>query len=139
MFGFERREKEPATTPEPTITKEIALAFLQNEDLTVEDISELAIKTLGPLFTNERLSKQDEFQLFNKISELPHAQDYMRDTMSRDLKRFFAATDPRHQDQIRGAHMRVLYFMSLMNRKDPNDTPGKLPQLGSDRYAGGAD
>lgn len=123
----------------PQLTKEAAINFLESEDLTMEEISSLAIKTLGPLFTNERLTKQDEFEVFNKISEIENVEEYFRDTMSRDLKRFFAATDPKQQEQVRGAYSRALYFRSLLNRKDLNDSPSKLPPIGADRYATGAD
>lgn len=138
-------KKKPATVRKgkPTVykipSKAEALAFLETQDLTIDEISTLSIKTLGPLFTNERLTKQDEFAVFNKMAEIEGINEYFRDTMSRDLKRFFAAADQRQQDQIRGAHLRVLYFMSLLNRKDVDDKPSKIPPIGADRYAGGAD
>lgn len=133
MLFFKKKE---ALLP---LTKESALAFLATQDLTIHEISTLAIDTLGTLFTNERLSKQDEFNLFDKIGEIAGSEDYFRDTMSRDLKQFFAAIDPNQQQQVRGAYLRTLYWRSLLNRKSINDTPNKLPPIGSDRYAAGSD
>ena len=121
------------------LTKEEALEFLGTQELSIEEISGLAIKTLGSLFTNERLSKQDEFNLFEKISEIEGVEEYFRDTMSRDLKRFFAAADPKQQEQVRGAYARTLYFRGLLNRKSPQDDLNKPPQLSSGRYAEGSD
>lgn len=125
-------------TPPAVLTKEEALAFLETQDLTIEDISSLAIKTLGALFTNEILTKQDEFDIFDKIAEIPGVEDYFRDTMSRDLKRFFAAQDPSVQNQVRGAYSRTLYMRSLLNRKADGSVQKPL-QMGGDRYATGAD
>ena len=122
----------------PPLTKEEALAFLETQDVTIEDISSLAIKTLGALFTNETLTKQDEYDIFDKIAEIPGVEDYFRDTMSRDLKRFFAAQDPSVQNQVRGAYSRTLYMRSLLNRK-PDGSVQKPLQMGGDRYASGAD
>lgn len=121
------------------LTKEKALAFLEQQDLSLEEVSSLAARTLGPVFSNERISKQDEFEMFNKMAEIPGIKEYMRDTMSRDLKRFFSAIDPKQQDQVRGAFSRALYWLGLMDRKHPNEKGEPLPKLNSDRYAAGAD
>ncbi len=125
-------------TPVAPLTKEDALAFLETQDLSIEEISSLAIKTLGSLFTNETLTKQDEYDVFDRIAEIPGADEYFRDTMSRDLKRFFAAQDPSAQNQVRGAYSRTLYMRSLLNRKDDGKVQKPL-QMGGDRYHVGAD
>ena len=126
------------TPPPAVLTKEEALAFLEMQDLTIEDISSLAIKTLGPLFTNEILTKQDEYDIFDKIAEIPGSEDYFRDTMSRDLKRFFASQSDAAREQVRGAYSRPLYMRSLLNRKEDGSVQ-KPVQMGGDRYHTGSD
>lgn len=121
-----------------TITKDEALAVLEEQNLSMEELSSLCIKTLGPLFTNERLTRHEEFELFEKMSAIDGIEEYLRDMMSRDLKRYFAATKDQ-QDQIRGAYMRAMYFRAMLNRKNADDDLKRPPLLANDRYIDGAD
>jgi hypothetical protein len=121
------------------LTKEVALKFLAEQELSMEEIAELGMKTLGTLFTNERVSRQDEFQIFDEISKIEGIENYLRDTMARDVKRYFTASDDHGRDQVRGAYARTMYWRSLLNRKDVNDTPSRIPPIGADRYGSGSD
>lgn len=121
------------------LTKEEALAFLSAQKISLEELSELVIDSLGDVMAGEYTSKQDEFNIFEQIGAIDGIDEYLRDTLSRDLKRFFASQDPKQQEQVRGAYARSLYWRSMLHRKTPQDPPNKLPQLGSDRYAYGAD
>lgn len=137
MFDFLKKKTEYVEVSKP-LTKEEALAFLMTQDVSLDELCDLSIKALGNVFDTTPLSKDEEYVMFKEMGKIEGLSEYMADTMSRDIKRAFGS-DPRVQEQVRGAYSRTLYFRSLMNRKSPDSEPVKPEQLSSDRYAGGSD
>lgn len=131
-------KKESSSITPTVLTKESALAFLKTQDCTMEDISDLAIQTVGPLFADERISREEEFVIFEQMNKIEGLDDYLRNTMSKDVKRYFQASSEKEREQVRGAYARALYFRGLLHKKTLEAPVAKQPHiLANDRYAFG--
>lgn len=103
---------------------------------TEEDVFGLALRVLGDVWA-DRVDKKAEKELFSRMAEVDGIQDYLRATLSDDVKRYFQASSEPERDQIRGAFNRTLYFRSLLKAPAPKkeEKPKKAKRdLGITRY-----
>lgn len=56
------------------------------------------------------LTKEGEDTILADLAGIDGILDYLRDTMSKDIKRYFAAQTEKERDIIRGAFARVAYL-----------------------------
>ena len=82
------------------------------------DVFELALKTLGDVWA-DRVDKKVEAQLFSELSTVDGLQDYLRATMSDDVKRYYMASTDTERENVRGAMMRTMYWRSLLRKSNP--------------------
>ena len=98
---------------------------------TTEELDILGQIDMGSGANKELLN--DVIEELRSIQELP---DFLRDTMSEDVKRYFNATSPVEQLMTKGAYFRTKWLLNLIAKKGdpkPKEKKGKSVKIG--RYA----
>ncbi len=80
------------------------LFFWQRKE-TVEEM----LQDLGNIEDNA-LSQEQEILVFKGLSQVEGLQEFLRDTMVKDLRRYFIAQNDKEREMIRGAFLRTEYF-----------------------------
>jgi hypothetical protein len=111
------------------VSKDGIFDYLMKNPLSEEQLLQLYAKTMKEIF-GENIDKEHEENMFKQLSAVDGFSDFLRSTLTRDLQRYFAATTPLEQLQIKGAYSRTLYFRSNLNKKDK-----PAPKLDNKRYA----
>lgn len=65
---------------------------------------------------NYGIEKEMEGELFNDLSVVNGIKEYLDATMANDMQRYFAATDEKQRDIVRGAFARTAYLKSRLNK-----------------------
>ncbi len=73
------------------------------------------ILELGNLEENS-LTKEQEVLVFKALSMVDGIQEFFRDTMAKDLRRYFVAQDDKEREMIRGAFLRTEYMRNGIKR-----------------------
>lgn len=81
----------------------------------------LIISTLDP---EPSYDKKEEEELFERLSAVDGLNDYLRSTLVRDRNRYFNASSPLEQMQIKGAFSRTAYLKGKLGK--PKKTSVKL-------------
>ena len=102
---------------------------LKANPLNEEQILRLAADTLVDLYGNMP-EKKEEVELFSRLNQVEGFTDYLRATLANDVKRFFKASSPAEQLQIRGAYARTLYLKGrLLKKQESEEDPVSLPNV----------
>lgn len=96
--------------------RQLCLWFLDKNPLTELEMAELTVKSFD-LYTIDE-NKEEERDLFKRLGEVEGFTQYLRDTMNRDIRRYFNASSPMEQLSARGAFNRTNYLKGLLNRKE---------------------
>lgn len=84
----------------------------------------------------EKIDKDEERKLFEKLSEIDGFADYLRTTMAHDVQRYFVATTPMEQLLARGAFQRTLYLRGLLKKTNTPKEPKEISKgMKVSRYA----
>jgi hypothetical protein len=62
------------------------------------------------------LDKDETVRLFAELAKVDGIDDYLRDTMGEDLKRYWLAQDDLARAQVKGAYSRTMYFRGLLKK-----------------------
>lgn len=79
------------------------------------------------------VDKKAEKDLFELLSDVEGFRDYLRATISDDVKRYYGATTPLEQAVIRGAVDRTRYFLKMIRERAVPVKTSKIP--GVKRYS----
>lgn len=98
-----------------------------------EEVLNLALDSIGD-FTDLKLDKKFEKEVFDNVAGIDGVKEYLRDTIAQDVKRYFKASTDSERDQVRGAYSRTLYLRSLIIDPAKIDKKG-IAKLPGKRYA----
>lgn len=87
--------------------------------LTDEEIFRLAADT----FTHrpDSLEKEWEETIYEDLSRVENIDDYLRSLMFQDMRRYFSASTPMEQQQIKGMYSRSVYMKGRIEKARQDD------------------
>jgi len=117
--------------------KNLCFWFLKKFPLSEDQMCELNVLAFQ-LYDLDPSSKTTETELFSRLAKVEGFNDYLRDTMNRDIRRNFNASSPIEQFTTKGGYARTVYFKSLLKQKPAQEVekikkPAKLGK--TSRYA----
>lgn len=77
-----------------------------------EELESMLLKRYG-IITDYEINKKEEEKLFEALKEVEGFMDYLKNTIAKDITRYFTAQKEQH-DVIKGAFARTLYFKNLL-------------------------
>lgn len=88
---------------------------MAEKKLTEDEVLDLYIQTVdNPLSYN--VTNEDTIEMFKALSRVDGFDEYLRACMGDDIKLYFAASDEKQRDQVRGAYRRAIYFRSMLRK-----------------------
>lgn len=92
-----------------------------------DDLSKLEID-----LTTTGVDKKFQKEVLDALKLVPRIEDYLRETMASDVKRYFNATTPMEQLLVKGAYFRTQFLLKLLQSAD-QPAKKKVPEIGK-RY-----
>jgi hypothetical protein len=90
--------------------KEIVIKTIEiDRDLTEIELATKLAEKLGDIDAIE-ITSEASVEIFRALGNVDGLLDYLRDTMCNDIKRYFAATNDKDRDIIRGGFSRTSYI-----------------------------
>lgn len=102
------------------------LGLIQKNKITDVELSKLIVDKWGEDLDSS-IDKKTEDAIFVKVSEVDGFNEYLRQTITKDIKRYFSAL-PAQQQEVRGALMRTAYIRSKIIEAS-NPKKGKISGL----------
>jgi len=83
--------------------------------LTEDEILDLYMQTYSDILEVE-VTNEDTVAFFKALSKIPATNTYLRNTMGKDIQRYFIAEDDLSRARIKGAYGRTMYFRAMLKK-----------------------
>ena len=90
---------------------------------TVRTLDEILVELVGKLENPQEstIDKKFETEVFGSLKGNEHITQYLRETLSCDVKRYFSASTDDERSQIRGAFSRTAYLLGKITKHNTED------------------
>lgn len=90
---------------------------------------------LGIVSMNEPVNKKLQEEVFKSMRDIDGITEWLKDTMSQDIKRYFNATTPLEQALAKGAYFRMNFMLNVLTQAENKKKEVKKSSSGIARYA----
>ena len=90
------------------------LGYIHKDELTDDFLFGELAKMVGVI----DLSKEEENNFFEQLSRVEDVRRFLQGTASKDVQRYFGATDDKQRDLVRGAFTRTVYMLSKLKASE---------------------
>lgn len=83
-----------------------------------EELASMLAESLGDINTLSIPDEKEEAKIYKELNAVEGIIDILRDTMVKDIRRYFAAQTEKERDIIRGAFSRTAHWMTKILDKE---------------------